>query len=157
MSGVSLLVRHGWPEAILDKLGAGVIKAAQWRPEYHTALLLDGWLYQARLTEGVHRTRFDWRADFALEPLPWADADRAFEYFELRAGNRYDGIGLADWALRRVALKVFGRRIRPGIEDPRREFCSEFNAGQIGLSDPVQYGPWHLLRECRRINMEYAK
>lgn len=156
---VTLCVRAGWPGAVLDNIGAAVIKIAQPSHVYHTGLLLsDGWLYQSRLRQGVHRTKWDCFVDpdWIMVACPWADEDAALAYYHARAGNGYDALGLVDWAARRVVLTLTGESIRAGIQNPRREFCSEFNAGQLGYSQPVRFSPSALLREVASRTKDYV-
>ena len=154
---VTLCARVGWPDGLSGKIGAAVIKAAQPSRIYHTGLLLsDGWLYQSRMQQGVHRSRFDVsNPDWIKVECPWADEQYALDYYNARANEGYDFPGLFDWGLRRVVKTVFGRDIRPGIEDPNLNICSEFNGGQLHLSDPIRFSPSALVRECYRRTQEY--
>ena len=155
---VTLCVRAGWPDGAINRIAAAGIKLAQPSRYYHTGLLLsDGWLYQSRLRQGVHRTKWDCFVDpdWIMVACPWADEDAALAYYHARAGNDYDLLGLLDWAVRRAVLTLTGESVRPGIEDPRREICSEFNAGQLGFKEPIRYSPSALLRECQRRTKEY--
>lgn len=156
---VTLYARVGWPPGILNKFGAAVIKAAQPSQIYHTGLLLsDGWLYQSRMQQGVHRTRFDVSDPGWIKiECPWADEPYALDYYNVRANEGYDFPGLFDWGLRRVVKTVFGKDIRPGIEDPNLNICSEFNGGMLGFPDPIRFSPSALVRECKRRTEEYLK
>ena len=152
---ITLCARVGWPDSLTGKLGAAVIKIAQPSRIYHTGLLLsDGWLYQARLSEGVHRIKtnvFDGSWD-TLELGKWADEDHAYKYWQARVGNGYDLPGLVDWGLRRYALTLLDIRIQPGLQSPRNEFCSELTMGMLDYPDPVQYSPSATKRECVKRN-----
>ena len=154
---VTLCARIGWPDSLTGMLGAAVIKIAQPSRIYHTGLLLsDGWLYQSRLRQGVHRALVDVSGtDWIQIPCPWADEQYALDYYHARERAGYDFHGLADWALRRAAKTLFDVDIRPGLEDPRRDICSEFNGGQLRLDEPIRFSPSALVRECRRRTEEY--
>lgn len=154
---VTLCVRAGWPDGAINRIGAAGIKLAQPSRYYHTGLLLsDGWLYQSRLRQGVHRARVDVSGpDWIQIPCPWADEQYALYYYHARARAGYDYHGLADWALRRAAKTLFDVDIRPGLEDPRRDICSEFNGGQLRLAEPIRFSPSALARECWKRTQEY--
>ena len=142
---MQLVINRGWPAEWYAWPAAAVIKLVQLDSAYHCGLVINGCLYESRLTTGV---------SIAPRPVGWeeidlpeADEAAARAYFEARADNEYDLRGLFDWFLRRVALTL-GFRIRPRIEDPKREFCSELSAGMLGLDDPVQYSPSALVRRA---------
>ena len=154
---VTLCARVGWPAGLRDKLGAAIIKLAQPSQVYHTGLLLsDGLLYQSRLRQGVHRARVDVSyPDWIKIECPWADEQYALDYYHARERAGYDIHGIADWAIRRAAKTLLDMDVRPGIEDPRREICSELNAGMLGFADPIRFSPSALVRECRRRTQEF--
>lgn len=146
MSPVTLVADPGWP-AWHGWLGAAIIKTAQPSAIYHTGIVIGDTLFEARLTTGVvavpaaDRVRDHW----LRVPCPWCRPERAVEVFETCAGAEYDLLrGLPDWFLRRVA-HTLGVRIRPGIDDPRRWFCSELSAAMLGFDDPVRYSPSRLM------------
>lgn len=156
MDNVTLCARVGWPDSLTGKLGAAIIKLAQPSRIYHTGLLLsDGWLYQSRLHQGVHRARVDVSGpDWIQIPCPWADEQYALDYYHAREQAGYDYHGLADWAVRRAAKTLLDIDVRPRIEDPRREICSELNAGMLGFPNPIRFSPSALVRECRQRTQE---
>ena len=155
---VTLCARVGWPDSLTGKLGAAVIKIAQPSRIYHVGLFLpdDGGLYQSRMKQGVHRVPFDVSSENWLYiQCPWRSPDDVREHFFDRVGNDYDTLGLIDWSFRRLWLTLSGEEIRPGIEDPRREMCSEFVAGALGFDQPIRWSPSAVVRECRRRTEEY--
>ena len=158
---VTLCARVGWPDSLTGMLGAAVIKAAQPSRIYHVGIYLpdDGYLYQSRMRQGVHREPWDVFADpdWIQIPCPWRHPDDVRAYFRARVGNHYDTLGLIDWGVRRLWLTLMGEEIRPGIEDQRREMCSEFAAGALGFDQPIRWSPSAVARECRKRSEEYSK
>lgn len=156
---VTLCARIGWPEGVLGKVGAGVIKAVQPSPVFHVGVLLsDGYLYQSRFKQGVHREL--WIPDdpgWRLTECPWADEDYAREYYEKRKGHGYDGLALLDWAVYRFALTAAGVSLTPGLQDPLREMCSEFAMGMLGYADTSRFSPSAAERECQYRTVEFNK
>ena len=155
---VTLCARVGWPESLTGKLGAAVIKIAQPSLIYHVGIYLpdDGGLYQSRMQQGVHRVAMHVTVDdWLYVPCPWRDPDDVRAYFGVRDGNDYDTLGLVDWGFRRLWLTLAGEEIRPGLEDPRREMCSEFAAGALGFDQPIRWSPSAVVRECRNRTEEY--
>ena len=139
---MKLVVNRGWPSEWYAYPAAALIKLVQWDSAYHCGIVIGETLYESRLTMGVSRSP---------PPVGWEEHDldgderEAIRYFIVRERNEYDIRGLLDWALRRAALTL-GFRIRPMVEDPKREFCSELSAGMLGLANPVQYSPSALVR-----------
>lgn len=159
---ITLCAAVGWPNGVLNKVGAAVVKAAQPSRIYHVGLLgVDGYL--SYLAESRMRTGVAFREH--LRPvqgwtyldLPWSDEQAATDYFNARLRADYDLLGLVDWGFRRAVLTLMGEEVRPRIEDPRREMCSELVAGMLGFDQPVRWSPSAVWRECERRNLEHER
>lgn len=153
---VTLAVRRGWPEGLLNKIAALAIKLAQPHEVWHTALILDGYMYGSNVARGVHKTpHIELDHTWELIELPWADEHKAKEVFDRLEGAKYDWFGLVDWALRRSMLTLFGVQPNSRLENPRYCFCSELNAAMLGQEVPVQYSPSALARLCELKNNNF--
>lgn len=146
-SPVILAANPGWPAEWWAYPGAAGIKLFQPSRIYHTGIVIDGTLYQATLSKGVHAVSAECVTDqWIAVPCLWRDPQDALEVFRVAEGSQYDLLGLPDWAVRKLAHNLFDLEIRPGIESPKRWFCSELNAEMLGLERPVKYGPDRLVR-----------
>lgn len=147
---VLLVANPGWPAQWWAYPGAAVIKVFQPSPIYHTGVVIDGVMYQATLSRGVHAVSAECvTRDWIVVECPWRKPQNALEVYRAAEGSQYDLMGLPDWAVRKLAHNLFDLEIRPGIEDPKRWFCSELNAEMLGLEQPVKYGPDRLVEKVR--------
>lgn len=109
----------------------------------HCELVIDGYCYSSSVADrGVRKKYID------LDPknwdfieIPWANKQRALEYFQATDDFTYGWLSL-------ITSQLFNRNA------PNRssQFCSEWAANALGVPDAVTYSPKTLAHLCEFVN-----
>ena len=109
-------------------------KAVAWwtrGPYSHCELIVSGHSYSSSFLDGGVRVK-----DIVYDPdhwdivdVPWANAEKAVEWFQDHMGQGYDVVGLVGFVARRVE------------DDRNKYFCSEAVAASLGLADAWRFDP----------------
>lgn len=91
---------------------------------------------------GVRRKRIDLDPDkWDVAPLPWADDQRALDYFTATDHHRYGWAGL-----------VLSQLLNLNRSIDKAQFCSQWCAAALGLPSPATYSPRTLVELCAHLN-----
>ncbi|MDH0156482.1 hypothetical protein [Stutzerimonas stutzeri] len=105
----------------------------------HCELVIDGWCYSSSAMDGgVRRKRIDLDPEkWDVAPLPWADDQRALDYFTATDHHRYGWTGL-----------VLSQLLNLNRSTDKAQFCSQWRAAALGLPSPASYSPATLGAIC---------
>lgn len=109
----------------------------------HCELVIDGWCYSSSAMDGgVRRKRIDLDPEkWDVAPLPWADDQRALDYFTATDHHRYGWAGL-----------VLSQLLNLNRSIDKAQFCSQWCAAALGLPSPATYSPRTLVELCAHLN-----
>lgn len=110
----------------------------------HCELVINGFCYSSSVQDkGVRKKFIDLDpANWDFVELPWADEQKALNYFEETDAFTYGWLSLL-WS------QMFNRN----VPDKGSQFCSEWVANAIGLPNAVSYSPRTLGEMCQYINL----
>ena len=133
------------PVRDIDSLGAWIIRAVSGGIYSHSELVVGEYCYSSSITDGGVRSKetnlvLHNMSHWDLVPLPWADEAFILKYFEETAGEPY---GWLDLLLQYVLHLSF---------ESRGDFCSQWVAKALKLSNPGWYNPVSLHQHCKAIN-----
>lgn len=105
----------------------------------HCELVIDGWCYSSSAMDGGVR-----RKQISMDPekwdvvsLPWADDQRALNYFTATDHHRYGWAGL-----------ILSQLLNLNRTQDKAQFCSQWCAAALSLPSPASYSPATLAKIC---------
>lgn len=109
----------------------------------HCELVIDGLCYSSSVQDnGVRRKAIDLDPEkWDLIELPWADTEKAKRYFEASDEFKYGWLSL-------LSSQLFNRN----RSNKNSQFCSEWCANALGLTNSSSYSPRTLGNMCLWLN-----
>lgn len=125
------------------KIGNALVRWWKNSPYSHCELVIDGVCYSSSVMDGGVRGKvIDLSEEhWDLIDLPWADRQKAIDFFFITACEPYSWASLV-WS------QIFGRE----YDEPKAAFCSEWCAEALGIPTPQIYSPESLGRLCLFLN-----